>query len=164
MKLVANENIWNKIKVQVHLKPTDRPHIRDFKIQTVDKDLFKDYKCISILPFVNTWPTIIASPEFIRDNPVLTLCEIPNELSQKIAELNGHVVMNLVYHLDSGDWLVHCQTDQTELDYEWINPNPPDPDERDQWIRTNMGIDPSIELVNSILPPLVDDEDEDYSI
>ena len=140
MKLMENVEAFNRIKVQVHLKPTDRPHIRDFKIQTVEKKLFRDYKCISLLPFVNTWPTVIASPEFIRDNAVLTLCEIPNELSKKIAELNGHVVMNLVYHLDTGDWLVHCQTDNEELDYEWTNPNPPDPETREMWIRTNMGL------------------------
>jgi len=140
MKLMENVEAFNRIKVQVHLKPTDRPHIRDFKIQTVEKKLFKDYKCISLLPFVNTWPTVIASPEFIRDNAVLTLCEIPNELSKKIAELKGHVVMNLVYHLDTGDWLVHCQTDNEELDYEWTNPNPPDPAEREMWVRTNLGL------------------------
>ena len=89
---------------------------------------------------MNTWPTVIASPEFIRDNAVLTLYEIPNELSKKIAELKGHVVMNLVYHLDTGDWLVHCQTDNEELDYEYTNPNPPDPEEREMWIRTNLGL------------------------
>jgi len=49
MKLMENVEAFNRIKVQVHLKPTDRPHIRDFKIQTVEKKLFKDYKCISLL-------------------------------------------------------------------------------------------------------------------
>ena len=140
MKLVQDTESFNRIKVQVHLKPTDRPHIRDFKLQTVDKDLFRDYECISILPFVNTWPTVIASPEFIRDNDVLTLCELPNDISKQIAKLSGHVVMNLVYHLDSGDWLAHWRTDSTEGDYEWINPNPPDPDEREMWIRANVGL------------------------
>ena len=140
MKLVENTEHFNRIKVQVHLKPTDRPHIRDLKLQTVDKDLFKDYKCISLLPFVNTWPTVIASPEFIRDNAVLTLCEIPNDISKQIAELRGHVVMNLVYHLDTGDWLIHWQGDNEDGSYEWTNPNPPDPNEREMWIRANTGI------------------------
>jgi len=140
MKLVQDTETFNRIKVQVHLKPTDRPHIRDFKLQTVDKDLFRDYECISLLPFVNTWPTIIASPEFIRDNAVLTLCEIPNDISKEIAKLDGHVVMNLVYHLDTGDWLVHWQGDKKDGSYEWINPNPPDPDEREMWIRANVGL------------------------
>jgi len=144
MKLVQDTESFNRIKVQVHLKPTDRPHIRDFKLQTVDKDLFRDYECISILPFVNTWPTVIASPEFIRDNDVLTLCELPNDISKQIAKLSGHVVMNLVYHLDSGDWLAHWRTDNEEGDYEWINPNPPDPDEREMWIRANTGLDPQV--------------------
>ena len=106
----------------------------------MDKDLFKDYKCISLLPFVNTWPTVIASPEFIRDNNVITLCEIPNDLSKQIAELRGHVVLNLVYHLDTGDWLIHWQTDTEDGSYEWTNPDPPDPEEREMWIRANTGL------------------------
>jgi len=143
MKVIASE-LWNRIKVQVHLKPTDRPHIRDFKMQTVDKDLFKNHKCISFLPFVNTWPTIIASPEFIRNNPVLTLCEVPNDISKKIVECVGHTVINVVYHLDTGDWLMHwIDEGKTEGEYEWVNPNPPDPEEREMWIRANTGLDPS---------------------
>jgi hypothetical protein len=48
--------------------------------------------------------------------------------------------MNLVYHLDTGDWLIHWQGDNEDGSYEWTNPNPPDPNEREMWIRANTGI------------------------
>ena len=121
------------ITVKVTLTAKDVQPMIGFKQQNVSKSLFADNKCISLLPFVETWPTIIASPTFITDSDVITLCLLPNKLSKKIAKLEGSVLLNLVYDLDTGDWLMHYGDDE----YEFINPNPPDPNARRDWVREN---------------------------
>ena len=108
-----------------------------FKHQNVSKSLFADNKCISILPFVETWPSVIASPTFIEDSNVITLCLLPNKLSQKIAKLEGSVLLNIVYDLDTGDWAMHYGADGTIGEYEYTNPNPPDPNAKRDWVREN---------------------------
>ena len=121
------------ISVQITLTAKDVEPMVGFKHQNVSKDLFANNKCISLLPFVETWPVVIASPTFIEDSNVITLCLIPNKLSKKIAKAVGHVLLNVIYDLDTGDWLMHYGDDE----YEFINPNPPDPNTRRDWVREN---------------------------
>jgi hypothetical protein len=121
------------ISVQITLTAKDVEPMIGFKHQNVSKDLFANNKCISLLPFVETWPIVIASPTHIKDSSVITLCLLPNELSQKLAKAVGHVLLNLLYDLDTGDWVMHWE----DGEYEYTNPNPPDPNVKRDWVREN---------------------------
>ena len=125
------------ISVKITLTAKDVEPMIGFKSQNVSKDLFADNVCISLLPFVETWPVVIASPTFITDSDVITLCLIPNELSQTISKIDGHVLLNLLYDLDTGDWLMYYGANGTIGEYEYTNPNPPDPNVKRDWVREN---------------------------
>ena len=112
--------LFNRCKVSVHIKPTDKPHIRDYKTQVVDKQMFDDYSHFMILPFVDKWPTVIVGEEFIRDNTQIQLCNVPQTVSERINGLTGHVVCNLIFHLNTGDWVLHVQDeDGTQIVHEY---------------------------------------------
>ncbi len=133
--------LYNKCKVSVHIKPTDLPVLRDFKTQVVDKKMFDDFPCFSILPFVDKWPAVIVGPEHIRDNTLITLCNVPQALSCRLNGLSGYVVCNLIFHLNSGDWLLHVQDEAGEtIEYEYTETRPhykaPDGG-RGMWVREN---------------------------
>lgn len=145
--------LYNKCKVSVHIKPTDLPVIRDFKTQVVDKKMFSDYPCFMILPFVHNWPTVIVGPEFVRDNTQLQLCNVPQNVSERINRLTGHVVCNLIFHLNTGDWLLHIQDEGGEqIEYEFTETRPMYQDTLGSaggWVREN-------EKGFEDIPPLVD--------
>ena len=159
---MQTSSVYNKCKVSVHLKPTDKPMIRDFKTQVVDKKMFDDYPCFMILPFVNTWPTVIVGPEFVRDNTQLQLCNVPENLSCRLNGMVGHVVANLIFHLNTGDWLLHVQDEKGDtIEYEFTETRPEYKDmygAAGQWVRENE------ELKTMDGPQLVDVLEEHQTV
>jgi hypothetical protein len=133
--------LYEKCKVSVHIKPTDKPVVRDYKTQVVDKQMFADYPCFMIMPFVANWPTVMVGPSFIRDNTQIQVCNVPQDLSERINGLQGHVVCNLIFHLNTGDWVLHVQDARgTQIEYEWTETRPMYQDHygnMGQWVREN---------------------------
>lgn len=150
---MKTSSLYNKCKVSVHIKPTDKPVIRDYKTQVVDKKMFEDYSHFMILPFVHNWPTVIVGPEYIRDNTQIQLCNVPQDVSERINGLQGHVVCNLIFHLNTGDWLIHIQDEAGDtIEYEWTETRPMFQDHfgnAGQWVREN-------EKAYEDIPELVD--------
>ena len=137
--------LYNRVKVQVHIKPTDGPHIRDFKVQTVDKELIRDNPALMILPFVWNWPTVVCAQSHITENEQITLCNVPNDVRDNILQLKGHTIVNVIYHLDTGDWLLHAGDEKGDsLEYEWTNPNPRDTTA--MWVRENDEVPQVIDI------------------
>lgn len=137
--------LYNRVKVQVHIKPTHGPHVRDFKVQTVDKDLIRDNPCLMILPFVWNWPTVVCAQSFITDNDQITLCDVPQSFREGILEMKGHTILNVIYHLDTGDWLIHASDEKGDsLEYEWTNPDPRDTTQ--MWVRENPEVPQVIDV------------------
>ena len=150
---MKTSTIYNKCKVSVHIKPTDKPVIRDYKTQVVDKKMFDDYSHFMILPFVANWPTVIVGEEFIRDNTQIQLCNVPTNVSERINGMKGHVVCNLIFHLNTGDWLLHIQDESGDtLEYEWTETRPMFQDmygNAGEWVRENDEVfEPIPELVD----------------
>ena len=71
------------------------------------------------------WPTVIVGEEFVRDNTQIQLCNVPTNVSERINCMMGHVVCNLIFHLNTGDWLLHIQDEGgNTIEYEWTETRP----------------------------------------
>lgn len=143
--IVPETPLWNRVKFQIHIKPTDRPHIRDYKTQIVDKKLIEDNNVLMLLPFVWNWPTVVCAESYITQNDQITLCDVPDDVRRWIIGSKGHCVINVIYHLDTGDWILHGGDEKGDhVEYEWTNPNPqivPLMDVRENPVLTDVSVE-----------------------
>ena len=90
----------------------------NFKSQRVDKSMFLEHKNIALIPFVKTWPLIIASETPIeRQNELVTL-NLPTDISYRIGNAKGDVEATVSLEIDTLEWLIHVvESDGSE----WIH-------------------------------------------